>query len=59
VQTREGETVIKRVIPDHDRKLYTLRSDNKRKYKSYTLGEEDIFAVFRVLGKLRMLEEGE
>ena len=51
LQTKANEVLLKRVVADHDRRCYMLRSDNKHKYKAFLLNEEDIIYVFRVLGK--------
>lgn len=51
INTMDGETFIKRVYVDKKRKLFTLVSENKDLYNSFTLDQSDVFAFFRVLGK--------
>lgn len=56
VHTNDGEVFIKRVIVDSVKRLYMFVSDNAAKYRPFSKEEHEIFAIFRVIGVVQMLD---
>lgn len=49
LSTRQGN-IVKRIYPDEEKKGYKCVSDNDKKYPPFTVSEDEVYGVYKVVG---------